>query len=225
MNISLLYKKILKRGVAMTEYAVLLAFIVVVSTSFVGNDGLQQSIGGAIDKAVAAITGVGQVSSENLLANMELGFSTWHNGIVNNSTKPGDEKKFLHSNIIAIEPNTTYELKVDMSKLALPDSKPFELGFFTTNDSGLFKEGGVYTGIDSFWIDPTKTADRSHDKGYSTVYDPDTQTATVTFTSKEGNTKFAMNFHQKSDPKTFTSIPGIQDSIKQAITLTKKQQN
>lgn len=224
MNISLLYKKILKRGVAMTEYAILLAFIAAVAASFAGGNGLQQSIGDAIDKAVAAITGVSQGSSGNLLANMGLGPSTWHNGIVNNSTKDVDQKKFLHSDIIAIEPNTTYELKVDMSKFALPDNKPFELGLFTTNDSGLFMENGVYTGIDSGWINLKQNVD-NHANGYSTVYDPTTQTATVTFTSKEGNTKFAMNFHQKSDPTTFTSIPGIQDNIKQAITLTKKQQN
>ena len=222
MNISLLHKKILKRGVAMTEYAILLAFIAAVAASFAGDNGLQQSIGGAIDKAVTAITGVGQGSSGNILANMEFDVGTWHQGLNVTSTNGENYKKFLHSNIFAIEPNTTYELKVDMSKLALSDNKPFELGLFTTNDSGLFKENGVYTGIDSYWINLKQNVD-NHANGYSTVYDPTTQTATVTFTSKEGNTKFAMNFHQKNDPTTFTSIPGIQDNIKQAITLTKKQ--
>ena len=125
MNKPLWYKKILKRGVAMTEYAILLAFIAAVAASFAGSNGLQQSIGGAIDKAVAAITGVSQGSNGNLLANMGLGTSTWHQGIVNNSTNAGDDKKFLHSDIIAIEPNTTYELKVDMSKLALENGKNF----------------------------------------------------------------------------------------------------
>ena len=223
MNKPLWYKKILKRGVAMTEYAILLAFIAAVAASFTGSNGLQQSIGGAIDKAVAAITGVGQDTPKNLLANIELGPSTWHNGIVNNSPKADDQKSFLHSDIIAIEPNTTYELKVDMSKLTLPYNQKFQLGFFTTNESGLFKENGVYTGIDSYWINLNKSSDRP-DKGYSTVYDAATNTATVTFTSKEGNTKFAMNFRDTGNNTNFSSIPGIEDNIKQAITLTKKQQ-
>ena len=95
MNKPLWYKKILKRGVAMTEYAILLAFIAAVAASFAGSNGLQQSIGGAIDKAVAAITGVSQGSNGNLLANMGLGPSTWHQGIVNNSTNADDDKKFF----------------------------------------------------------------------------------------------------------------------------------
>ena len=41
MNKPLWYKKILKRGVAMTEYAILLAFIAAVAASFAGSNGLQ----------------------------------------------------------------------------------------------------------------------------------------------------------------------------------------
>lgn len=218
MNKPLWYKKILKRGVAMTEYAILLAFIAAVAASFAGSNGLQQSIGGAIDKAVAAITGVSQGSNGNLLANMGLGPSTWHQGIVNNSTNAGDDKKFLHSDIIAIEPNTTYELKVDMSKLALENGKKFWLGFFSTDESGLAKNNG----IDSDRIDPTNN---NTNEKYTTVYDKKTQMSTITFTSKEGNTKFAMNFGDYSYSQEFTSNPDIENRIKQAITLTKKEQN
>ena len=217
MNKPLQYKKILKRGVAMTEYAILLAFIAAVAASFAGSNGLQQSIGGAIDKAVAAITGVSQGSNGNLLANMGLGPSTWHQGIVNNSTNADDDKKFLHSDIIAIEPNTTYELKVDMSKLTLKNDKKFWLGFFSTDESGRAEN----TGIDSGRINPT--IDTTNAK-YTTVYDKETQMSTITFTSKEGNTKFAMNFGDYDYSTNFTSNPDIENRIKQAITLTKKQQ-
>lgn len=216
MNKPLWYKKILKRGVAMTEYAILLAFIAAVAASFAGSNGLQQSIGGAIDKAVAAITGVSQGSNGNLLANMGLGPSTWHQGIVNNSTNADDDKKFLHSDIIAIEPNTTYELKVDMSKLTLKNDKKFWLGFFSTDESGRAEN----TGIDSGRINPT--IDTTNAK-YTTVYDKETQMSTITFTSKEGNTKFAMNFGDTNNSQDFTGNPDIENRIKQAITLTKKQ--
>ena len=218
MNKPLWYKKILKRGVAMTEYAILLAFIAAVAASFAGSNGLQQSIGGAIDKAVAAITDVSQDTPKNLLANIGLGPSTWHEGIVNNSPKESDKKSFLHSDIIAIEPNTTYELKVDMSKLALENNKKFWLGFFSTDASGLAKNNG----IDSDRIDPTKN---NTNEKYTTVYDKKTQMATITFTSKENNTKFAMNFGDYSYSQDFTSNPDIENRIKEAITLTKKEQN
>ncbi|MGM9561571.1 MAG: Flp family type IVb pilin [Phascolarctobacterium sp.] len=216
MNKPLWYKKILKRGVAMTEYAILLAFIAAVAASFAGSNGLQQSIGGAIDKAVAAITGVSQDTPKNLLANIGLGPSTWHEGIVNNSPKASDKKSFLHSDIIAIEPNTTYELKVDMSKLALENNKKFWLGFFSTDASGLAKNNGIDSGCINPKIDTTN-------EKYTTVYDKETQMATITFTSKEGNTKFAMNFGDTNNSQDFTSNPDIENRIKQAITLTKKQ--
>ena len=217
MNKPLWYKKMLKRGVAMTEYAILLAFIAAVAASFAGSNGLQQSIGGAIDKAVAAITGVSQGSNGNLLANMVLGPSTWHEGIVNNSTNADDDKKFLHSDIIAIEPNTTYELKVDMSKLTLKNDKKFWLGFFSTDETGLAKNNGIDSGCINPKIDTTN-------EKYTTVYDKETQMATITFTSKEGNTKFAMNFGDTNNSQDFTSNPDIENRIKQAISLTKKQQ-
>ena len=49
--------------------------------------------------------------------------------------------------------------------------------------------------------------------------------STITFTSKEGNTKFAMNFGDYSYSPNFTSNPDIENRIKEAITLTKKEQN
>ena len=122
----------------------------------------------------------------------------------------------MHSDIIAIEPNTTYELKVDMSKLALENNKKFWLGFFSTDASGLAKNNGIDSGCINPKIDTTN-------EKYTTVYDKETQMATITFTSKEGNTKFAMNFGDTNNSQGFTSNPDIENRIKQAITLTKKQ--
>ena len=48
--------------------------------------------------------------------------------------------------------------------------------------------------------------------------------ATITFTSKEGNTKFAMNFGDLDNSTQFADNPDIENRIKQAITMTKKQQ-
>ena len=48
-------KKMNKLGVAMTEYAVLLAFVAAVGAGFTSDSGLGSSISGAVGKAVAAI--------------------------------------------------------------------------------------------------------------------------------------------------------------------------
>ena len=48
-------KKLNKLGVAMTEYAVLLAFVAAIGASFTSDSGLGNSISGAVNKAVEAI--------------------------------------------------------------------------------------------------------------------------------------------------------------------------
>lgn len=104
-----------------------------------------------------------------------------------------------------------------MSKLALENNKKFWLGFFSTDGSGLASNNGIDSGRINPTIDTT-------DAKYTTVYDKETQMATITFTSKEGNTKFAMNFGDLDNSTQFADNPDIENRIKQAITLTKKQQ-
>ena len=59
-------KKLNKLGVAMTEYAVLLAFVAAIGASFTSDSGLGSSISGAVSKAVEAIGLVsGDTSSNN----------------------------------------------------------------------------------------------------------------------------------------------------------------
>ena len=59
-------KKLNKLGVAMTEYAVLLAFVAAIGASFTSDSGLGNSISGAVNKAVEAIGLVsGDTSSNN----------------------------------------------------------------------------------------------------------------------------------------------------------------
>lgn len=59
-------RKLNKLGVAMTEYAVLLAFVVAIGASFTSDSGLANSISGAVNKAVEAIGLVsGDTSSNN----------------------------------------------------------------------------------------------------------------------------------------------------------------
>ena len=48
-----------ERGVAMTEYAILLAFVAAVAVAFVSDQGLGSAITGAVSSAKSAITNAG----------------------------------------------------------------------------------------------------------------------------------------------------------------------
>lgn len=48
-----------ERGVAMTEYAILLAFVAAVAAAFISDNGLSKSISGAVTSAQNAITKAG----------------------------------------------------------------------------------------------------------------------------------------------------------------------
>lgn len=48
-----------ERGVAMTEYAILLAFVAAVAAAFISDNGLKTSIESAIGKAGSAINSAG----------------------------------------------------------------------------------------------------------------------------------------------------------------------
>ena len=48
-----------ERGVAMTEYAILLAFVAAVAVAFTSTGGLSSAISGAVGSAVSAISNAG----------------------------------------------------------------------------------------------------------------------------------------------------------------------
>lgn len=49
-----------ERGVAMTEYAILLAFVAAVAVAFTSTNGLEDAISGAVSSAKTAITNAGK---------------------------------------------------------------------------------------------------------------------------------------------------------------------
>ena len=52
-----------ERGVAMTEYAILLAFVAAVAVAFTSTNGLESAITGAIGSAKSAITKAGTTTT------------------------------------------------------------------------------------------------------------------------------------------------------------------
>lgn len=212
-------RKLGKRGVAMTEYAILLAFVAAIGGSFASDNGLAASVTDAIGKAKDAINLV-MSDKKNLLNNWVVGENSWDYG---NLYKTNTVLNRLHTDPFAIEPNTDYEIKVDLNKISLREGASLKLGFMTADDAGNCKEDSV--GIDSDWIDLSKSSNHLSDKGYICTYDSATNTATISFTSKDNNTKLAMNFkavEKGNDNSNAIAVKGVADQLKDAITMNKK---
>ena len=208
-------RKLGKRGVAMTEYAILLAFVAAIGGSFASDNGFAESISGAIGKAKDAINLV-MSDKKNLLNNWVVGENSWDYG---NLYKTNTVLNRLHTDPFAIEPNTDYEIKVDLNKISLREGASLKLGFMTADNAGNCQKYSV--GIDSGWIDLSKSSDHLSDKGYICTYDSATNTATISFTSKDNNTKLAMNFKSVGNEKAING-EGVADQLKDAITMNKK---
>ena len=208
-------RKLGKRGVAMTEYAILLAFVAAIGGSFASDNGLAASVTDAIGKAKDAINLV-MSDKKNLLNNWVVGKNSWDYG---NLYKTNTVSNRLHTDPFAIEPNTDYEIKVDLNKISLGERVSLELGFMTADDAGNCTTNSV--GIDSGWIDLSKSSDQLSNKGYICTYDSATNTATISFTSKDNNTKLAMNFKSVGNEKAING-EGVADQLKDAITMNKK---
>ena len=208
-------RKLGKRGVAMTEYAILLAFVAAIGGSFASDNGLAASVTDAIGKAKDAINLV-MSDKKNLLNNWVVGENSWDYG---NLYKTNTVLNRLHTDPFAIEPNTDYEIKVDLNKISLGERASLQLGFMTADDEGKCTTNSV--GIDSGWIDLSKSSDQLSKKGYICTYDSTTNTATISFTSKDNNTKLAMNFKSVGNEKAING-EGVADQLKDAITMNKK---
>ena len=127
-------RKLGKRGVAMTEYAILLAFVAAIGGSFASDNGLAGSITDAIGKAKDAINLV-MSDKKNLLENWVVGNSSWAAGNLFEVNNVHSTDR-LHTDTFAIEPNTDYEIKVDLNRISLADGARFQLGFMTADDAG-----------------------------------------------------------------------------------------
>ena len=208
-------RKLGKRGVAMTEYAILLAFVAAIGGSFASDNGFAASVTDAIGKAKDAINLV-MSDKKNLLNNWVVGENSWDYG---NLYKTNTVLNRLHTDPFAIEPNTDYEIKVDLNKISLVGGASLQLGFMTADNEGKCTTNSV--GIDSGWIDLSKSSDQLSNKGYICTYDSATNTATISFTSKDDNTKLAMNFKSVGNEKAING-EGVADQLKDAITMNKK---
>lgn len=207
------YKRKFKKGVAMVEYAILLAFIVVVASTFLDDNGISNGINSAVAKVIKIFNNDADATVKNLLANAEITKGVWNSGLVNNDKTTSIR---AHSDIVSIEPGETYVMTLDLNKVILNNGDSLQYGFFTTDSSGTRTGAGF---IDSGWINPTTNRIDTMNQ-YTRSYNPETNISTLTFTAKEGATQFAMNF-QSNGTKSITTTENVDKMLKDAITLTK----
>ena len=203
-------RKLGKRGVAMTEYAILLAFVAAIGVAFISDGGLGKSIEGAVAKVVAMLDGTN--ARNDLLGDLKLALGSLDDLTGSNQN---DRKDRLHSDILNIEANSEYEIQIDLSKITLPDGHALEVGFFTTDSSGQ-KNGNA---VDSGGI--KLNTEVSKEGMYTTSIDGNM--ATISFKTGENSSLFGMNFKTKDNNSYITTNTEIKDSLNNAVSLYKKQ--
>ncbi|MGM9570316.1 MAG: Flp family type IVb pilin [Phascolarctobacterium sp.] len=186
-----------KRGAAITEYAVILAFVAFVGTTFVDGN-MSGSINGII-KNVASLLGI-ETSGGNILLgsgglkkqyiNGNLSFDN-ENSIVDSETAWSDGNYRFSilgpdDNPIQLESNATYQVVVDLNKLPKElDPKMLNACLFLWGDTS---QAATMNTLDMSFFNGTPNY-----QGYHFDFDQESNTLTYTFTTDDTNNKFGMN--------------------------------
>ena len=200
----------------MVEYAIVLACIAAVGVAFYSTDGnLAQILGSTFNKVVAVVDG--SSTNRNLLGDLNLakGSSndlTSDRICVNKGTR-------MHSDIFNIEPNSQYEIQVDLSKLTkVPEGDSLMVGFFVTDEDGKTNMNN------SGWIN-TLTSGKRNDQQGQYVSTIDGNITKITFDTGANSKLFGMNFRTDKQSGSITTNESFWQEINSAVSLYKKQEN
>lgn len=185
-----------KRGTAMIEYAVILAFVAFVGTTFVDGN-MSGSINGII-KNVASLLGI-ETSDGNILlgsGGLKKQYIIGHEPFDGNNSIVGSAKDYGDGNYrysilgpddkpIQLDSNATYQVVIDLSKL--PDG-------VTQNmlNACLFVWGDTSQAATMNTSDMSFSGNPNY-KGYHFDFNQETNTLTYQFTTDDKNNKFGMN--------------------------------
>ena len=213
MFIKSLSKRLNQLGAEMVEYAIVLACIAAVGVAFYSTDGnLAQILGSTFNKVVAVVDG--SSTNRNLLGDLNLakGSSndlTSDRICVNKGTR-------MHSDIFNIEPNSQYEIQVDLSKLTkVPEGDSLMVGFFVTDEDGKTNMNN------SGWIN-TLTSGKRNDQIGQYVSTIDGNIAKITFDTGANSKLFGMNFRTDNQSGSITTDESFWQEINSAVSLYKK---
>ena len=213
MFIKSLSKRLNQLGAEMVEYAIVLACIAAVGVAFYSTDGnLAQILGSTFNKVVAVVDG--SSTNRNLLGDLNLAKGS-SNDLTSDRTfvNPGTR---MHSDIFNIEPNSQYEIQVDLSKLTkVPEGDSLMVGFFVTDEDGKTNMNN------SGWIN-TLTSGKRNDQIGQYVSTIDGNIAKITFDTGANSKLFGMNFRTDKQSDSITTNESFWQEINSAVSLYKK---
>ena len=222
-------------GSAIIEYAVILAFIASVATSFIYSDSFKDPIVKITNRVIAMLGGNPNVLEGNsvglpgfaLMGYSDNAPSTKLNdrvAIVGPDSKPGQD------NLIELAPNQDYEIVVDLNEFSTQtnlDQDKFELCLFLweTNDSK--KMAAMDTGSMSVIKDgeyKTKygTGTQYQGKSVTATYNSENNTMTYSFKTEQ-NAYMGMNlaYQRNQNITTDEQLKSIADTYQSYITVQK----
>ena len=210
MFIKSLSKRLNQLGAEMVEYAIVLACIAAVGVAFYSTDGnLAQILGSTFNKVVAVVDG--SSTNRNLLGNLNLAKGSSND--LTSDRKCVNKDTRMHSDIFNIEPNSQYEIQVDLSKLTkVPEGDSLMVGFFVTDEDGKTNMNN------SGWIN-TLTSGKKNDQYVSTI---DGNIAKITFDTGANSKLFGMNFRTDKQSGSITTNESFWQEINSAVSLYKK---
>ena len=210
MFIKSLSKRLNQLGAEMVEYAIVLACIAAVGVAFYSTDGnLAQILGSTFNKVVAVVDG--SSTNRNLLGDLKLAKGS-SNNLTSDRTFDNTGTR-MHSDIFNIEPNSQYEIQVDLSKLTkVPEGDSLMVGFFVTDEDGKTNMNN------SGWIN-TLTSGKMNDQYVSTI---DGNIAKITFDTGANSKLFGMNFRTDKQSPSITTNESFWQEINSAVSLYKK---
>ena len=210
MFIKNLSKRLNQLGAEMVEYAIVLACIAAVGVAFYSTDGnLAQILGSTFNKVVAVVDG--SSTNRNLLGDLKLAKGSSKN-LTSYRTFDNTGTR-MHSDIFNIEPNSQYEIQVDLSKLTkVPEGDSLMVGFFVTDEDGRTNMNN------SGWIN-TLTSGEKNDQYVSTI---DGNIAKITFDTGANSKLFGMNFRTVNQSGSITTDESFWQEINSAVSLYKK---
>ena len=213
MFIKSLSKRLNQLGAEMVEYAIVLACIAAVGVAFYSTDGnLAQILGSTFNKVVAVVDG--SSTNRNLLGDLNLAKGS-SNNLTSDRTFDNTGTR-MHSDIFNIEPNSQYEIQVDLSKLTkVPEGDSLMVGFFVTDEDG--KKNMNNSG----WIN-TLTSGKKNDQIGQYVSTIDGNIAKITFDTGANSKLFGMNFRTDKQSDSITTNESFWQEINSAVSLYKK---
>ena len=213
MFIKSLSKRLNQLGAEMVEYAIVLACIAAVGVAFYSTDGnLAQILGSTFNKVVAVVDG--SSTNRNLLGDLNLAKGSSND--LTSDRKCVNKDTRMHSDIFNIEPNSQYEIQVDLSKLTkVPEGDSLMVGFFVTDEDGKTNMNN------SGWIN-TLTSGKRNDQIGQYVSTIDGNIAKITFDTGANSKLFGMNFRTDKQSPSITTNESFWQEINSAVSLYKK---